>query len=1048
MGYYKRDDRYNPTVTFSTGIDQTPIKPIDNTPSFRDALGAAFRQTTTIGAFESSGFTDKSLEMDYNPVQRSYDLGYGDIVEVTSKAHNDEHMHAIARDYQQKVKDYETLSKAGYMGIGSMFLVQPVDPLNWIPFIGAARAATRAGSVFKTAVNIGGQSALANVTQELIIDGSTADDKDPNLLFAAGAGAAFGALFGGVAGATSKLFTAEHASILGSLMKGTEPKVKVNEDGTVSSMSVGAAGVDHKENIRLMMEDAENNGIANVPSNVAKILNSPIPVLRNPKTKLITAKTPLFRKFAAKFMDLPYILNKNLKGEADGLNVESIIAADRNKLAYFNRDIDKLYIEWAGLDNKVLSKSKSELKTLFKRGNKTKTVFSDELDMYIRQMRAGIEPTNNHPSIVKAADAIAKLHAEKGRKLQEVGVLSENVDVSKESWYMAQRYNRDEIRKNQSAFEDDLRVDLEKSIRKEEARNMLADELKIKPEDVKLDDVRIKEYLNRVVVNNARLDKAVKDTVNKIMGEGDEVMNIDTFTSGVSVKVNKERKLFIDDPLTAAKWTTRDALGSSNNYAYKADVIYRYRKGLQELNETLPAHVDVSTMTGLRKALRDEKNYLLENLDKEIAKSEGKTKDELLKEKESIQKDFDESLQSLQDFHDILHGKYVKGDNASKFLRNFRKMMTLTYLGGVALASMPDIAMHVFRNGGWKTITEGLVPLVSDINLRKMSSQAVEDLGFTAEIVSNEIIKILQDADAAKLSNDGFIGDLLDFGTQKFSKLTLIAYWNNLNKRIAGQTTMSRIIRNGFKAADGELTDTKEIAFMASLGLNVDDLKAIAKQFNNGGYTNGKSYAPDVRQWTDKDLVELFSSAVIKNVNNTILTPSVSDIPAVISKSELAKTLFQFKSFMYSSSTRILTSSLNRRDANVVIGITALLAMGAISYATRMALAGKAINKDSDSNLGLAGTLVKEGAARSGMLGMYEILLQLITGAGDRYNGETGVGAIFGVSPRYVKDLVTAGLSPLDLKITDQEEKAFKNVLPFSNLFWLNAIGDQIGEEE
>ena len=172
---------------------------------------------------------------------------------------------------------------------------------------------------------------------------------------------------------------------------------------------------------------------------------------------------------------------------------------------------------------------------------------------------------------------------------------------------------------------------------------------------------------------------------------------------------------------------------------------------------------------------------------------------------------------------------------------------------------------------------------------------------------------------------------------------------------ITAMIAQSRIVENSLS---GKLA-TKELQYMANLGLGRADMEAIAAQVAKHGEEVDGVWSSGIANWDNKALGDTFRRALIKDADNTIVTNGVGDVP-ISMNSDVGKTLTQFLSFAMASNQRILLSGLQRADSEVLQGFTAAVSMGMMIEVLRRWEKGED-TPDADE-------LVRLGLDRSGWL--------------------------------------------------------------------------------
>jgi hypothetical protein len=166
--------------------------------------------------------------------------------------------------------------------------------------------------------------------------------------------------------------------------------------------------------------------------------------------------------------------------------------------------------------------------------------------------------------------------------------------------------------------------------------------------------------------------------------------------------------------------------------------------------------------------------------------------------------------------------------------------------------------------------------------------------------------------------------------------------------------------------------------------------------------------------------------------------------------------VMQFKSFGFAANQKVLISGLQQRDAMVASSAFLTLGLGGITYALKMATAGRDISDKPE-------VWVAEAIDRSGMLGF----VGEVNGISEKVTGgRVGISALVGKEPlsRFTsRNAIGALLGPtfgtaedmrqvlFDVTNGEADEKtvhALRKMAPYQNLFYLRWLFDQIEGRE
>lgn len=317
---------------------------------------------------------------------------------------------------------------------------------------------------------------------------------------------------------------------------------------------------------------------------------------------------------------------------------------------------------------------------------------------------------------------------------------------------------------------------------------------------------------------------------------------------------------------------------------------------------------------------------------------------------------------------DVIRGTYGKLSDPDNFWARagtgLLKFNTLSYLGGVTLASIPDLGRIVMKHGFGPfkdalRFTFGNNPeWAGQIgNLRRA--------GVPIDLATS--MRLFEYADLTDLrSGRTGIERALDFASDQFGILTLMDVWNTRLKMVAGVAAASEVVRVARRVANGSPVAKEKMAWMASIGLDETDLRNIALSFDNFGETHGGLHLPHVDQWTGETglaAARALDQAVFREVEATIVTPHTGDRP-LLSHTMWGKIFLQFKSFGLTAVPKIVLAGIQQRDKALAAGALFSLGLGAVAYTLKQYARGNEPTDDPDAFL-------VEAIDNSGLLGIF-----------------------------------------------------------------------------
>ena len=419
------------------------------------------------------------------------------------------------------------------------------------------------------------------------------------------------------------------------------------------------------------------------------------------------------------------------------------------------------------------------------------------------------------------------------------------------------------------------------------------------------------------------------------------------------------------------------------------------------------------------------------------------------KEALKLEKAREADIRDIAAMRDRIRGIYNIADHNNPWVRTARVARDLNYmrlLGGVVASSIPDVARIVMAEGITKTFSSGLKPLVAGLKAFKMSAREAKFAGVGTDALMGGRSEIL--ADIADYAQGGSAFErAVRSSANKFSSINLMNQWTAGVKQFHAVTMQTRV-------AD-DLLKGKYDARLGQLGIDEANSKNIAKQLEKYAEKIDGVWVANTKDWDSPALVEMWRGAVRKESDRVIIVPG-QERPLFMS-TEMGKTIFQFKTFMFSATQRVLISGLQGQDKHMMEGLLTMISFGAMSYAFKQWDAGREISDDPR-------TLIMEGIDRSGSLG---ILMEFnntlekvsannlglrpmlgVSAPASRYATRSAldslVGPTFGLAGDAVKVM---GAATNQYEWTDSDIRAIRRLIPGQNLSFLRQAFDQLEKE-
>ncbi|WP_410701280.1 hypothetical protein [Citrobacter freundii] len=411
-------------------------------------------------------------------------------------------------------------------------------------------------------------------------------------------------------------------------------------------------------------------------------------------------------------------------------------------------------------------------------------------------------------------------------------------------------------------------------------------------------------------------------------------------------------------------------------------------------------------------------------------------------EQAKLAKARENDIRDITALRDRLAGTYGMPDDPSSFFVRagafLRSANFVTKLGGMTVSAIPDLARGVMVNGFSNTM-RGYSSLITRSPAFKASRAEQLKMAVGLETILHTRARTMGDlVDSSARTTAVEAG--MERVTDAFGKLTMMGHFDDMNKSVNGMITSDGILSGAFAGRR-----------LAKLGINDNMAARIRSEFEKHGEIIDGWHIGNFEKWDDQHVAGVFQSAVLKDVNNTVITPGIGDTPLWAS-TPLGKTIFQFKSFATASYNRTTLGGLQEGTGQFYYGTAFQIALGALTYALKQAANGKEVDWTPQK-------LVIEGIDRSGILGplmeynnmaekatggMIGLGALLGTGTQSRYASRGFIGSALGPTFGLLDTItdVTAGV--LNGDAGDRVLHNVRTLLPGNNLFWIAPLINQV----
>jgi hypothetical protein len=417
------------------------------------------------------------------------------------------------------------------------------------------------------------------------------------------------------------------------------------------------------------------------------------------------------------------------------------------------------------------------------------------------------------------------------------------------------------------------------------------------------------------------------------------------------------------------------------------------------------------------------------------------------RERARLEKAKNSDITDIAGMRDRIRGVYAMEDPDNVWHRTGRVARNLNYMrlmGGVVASSVPDVARIFMAEGITKTFSRGLIPLAKNLKSFRVSAAEAKQYGIGVDALMRGRSQIISDIADYTKGGTAFERGVQSL-TDNFGRINLMDYWTAGVKQLHAVTMQNSVI--------DDLIKGKIDKRLSRLGIDDGNATAIGEQLKKYAEKVDGVWLSNARNWDNPELEQLWGAALRKESDRVIVVPG-QEKPLFMS-TPMGKTILQFRSFMFSSTQRMLIAGLQRQDHNSLGGVLMLTSLGMMSYAFKQKDAKREITDNPTA-------LVIEGIDRSGVLGaIMEVnntmekmssnnfglrpLLGVDAPAArfaSRSIADGLMGPTFGQGIDLVARVANAGLGEDDW--TESDTRALRRLLPGQNLTFIRNGFDEV----
>jgi hypothetical protein len=506
----------------------------------------------------------------------------------------------------------------------------------------------------------------------------------------------------------------------------------------------------------------------------------------------------------------------------------------------------------------------------------------------------------------------------------------------------------------------------------------------------------------------------------------------------------KERTLLIPDAMIE-EYLDRDIFRVARHYNHNMATDLELQKAFGS-----------ATLADQIKAVGDDYDALRFDLAKKYGMTEEALRggkeipEEMQVELKRIDKAQKRDIRDIEGVRDRIRGTYgLPANPEAMAYRAFKVAKGINFMrlmGGVTISSLPDVARPIMIHGITRSFSDGLAPLLSNFKQFKLAANEARLAGTALDMITNNRALALAGLDDAWMGTTKFERGLTAM-TDNYKFVSLIAPWTDSIKKFSAVVSQTRSIAAIEKLAKGGDIDGKELARLAQFGIDAPMASRMWKEIAKNGKKEKGVWWANTSAWGDAEAAATYRSALQREVDRIVVTPG-QDKPLFMSTG-MGSTLFQFKSFAFASTQRMLISGLQQRDMAALNGFMLSVSLGMMSYWAKT---------DHDKLSDKPQKWALEGVDRSGALAWFMDInntMEKVTGFGlnpalglpepSRYASRDAASAIFGPTYGTVFGTILPIISGISRgEFTANDLHKTRQLMPYQNLFYIRGILDKV----
>lgn len=1059
-------------------------------PSVLEGLDAAFSADNTVINLVDyvrsgvSGIGEDAPDPDYDVFSDVEGTKYEPYLDQFFKASHKQDTDIIKTKIDKELDNADVLRRSGNAGFIYQLAAGVVDPSFLIPLAGASKF-VKGTSILHNVLKGGITGAGYAIPQQAVLLKTQAT----KTLDEAGTSVALGTLLGGVLGGGAPLVAKVGKKLGNKFIPNLDKKMerdfeRVPEDQmtpsgqTVKELeSIGAMlnpdTIPFKGDDALLLADADGDA--------KQFLIDTIKAARlSPNARLPQSKAKTIRQNFVKLANASGLKFKGAEGElGDALpqSAEEIRDLRFKDTVRVLNEYDKIYKE-ARRNNKGLKKE----------------VFNEEVNLHLASNPEKGIPGSGMPEAIEAAELLRKeVYDPLALEAFETGIFKRDPRKDKKG-YVTYIWDKEAILLNKDKFREVVKQHFKKQqVPRAKAKirrtNRKIEELqaveKVRKDRIKQDVERLedlKAIKGRSLTKEeaqekfslsgrekkrlqAQKDKEVTGALNDLEKEirdlkwelglleaGQQLPHIAESQFNDAVEETLHTILSTDSrqPFIRTTGTKGIAKGRKLNIPYDMaspylirDASYLAEKYSQSMSGMIA--IEKAFGPGTLKRIDETGNLLSEKDLRKVVQEYDEAGAPTIKSDKQRKQDIDD-LNALTAMILNSPSKYTE-DYSNAWVRASRSVRQLAYssmLGGVALTSLVDITRLVSVHGFAKTFGKALPALIKQTKGIKMVKAEAQKGALVLN--GKQASRMMGLSDFGNSYGRTGFERFLNNTSNAFTKYNGFALWNDWAETMSANLTYDKVMDMVSRSQTGKLTDVEWTYLKNITKFSNEDLSKMHTELQAHGEVVDGISIPHTDKWSNLDIARKFRTGIKNDVNRTIITTGLGDIP-LWANTGVGKMMNQFRAFNFAATNKILLAGLQAKDIHFATEMVTALVMGIFVNTLKDFASGREFETEPTR-------IISKGVLSSGMLGILADVDHL-AGVASGYSlegyaygrdGRINRNILANVAPagEFLENAMISGNALFHLDRSKSKIHAMRKILPYQNVFYIRRLLDEL----